>query len=113
MFTLSVSPTFTAPVAVDLPTNNGKLERRNFDGVFKRLDAAELKEYRRQLTAGELDDDGFARIVLVGWEKVTDEHKAPVLFSDTLRDQLLNIHPVTPAVIKAFFTSINGAAEKN
>lgn len=113
MFTLAVTPSFTAPVVVDIPTNNGKFERRNFDGVFKRLDAQELKEYRQKLNSGELDDDSFARIILVGWEKVTDEHKAPVTFSEDFRDQLLKIHPVTPAVIKAFFASINGSAEKN
>lgn len=113
MFTLAVTPSFTAPVVVDLPTNNGKFERRNFDAVFKRVDAKELKELRGKLNSGELDDDSFVRIVLVGWEKVTDEHKAPVIFSEEVRDQLLAIHPVTPAVIKSFFASINGSAEKN
>lgn len=113
MFKLAVTPTFTASVIVEIPSNKGQVEKRNFDAEFKRLSAKELAEYRVLLNSGELDDEGFVRIVLVGWDKVIDEHKAPVPFTEEVRDELLNIHPVTPAVIKAFFSTINGAALKN
>ena len=112
MFKLTQSTSYTWPVAVNLPTNGGQFDRQTFDAEFKRLSDGRLKEIRAKVDAGELTDADFVREVLVGWNGITDgEHEVP--FSESAREQLLDIPGVAAAIIIAVVESLSGLKRKN
>jgi len=109
MFKLAVSPSYFAPVTVALP---GAKAKQVFDAEFKRLDATELKDLAARTAAGELDDAGYAREIVIGWKGVADEN-GELEFSDSNLDRLLDIYPVASSIVQGFFASLEGARAKN
>jgi hypothetical protein len=109
MFKISQKPTYSWPVTVNLPVDGGKFEKQTFDAEFKRLTQSQIKAH---LEANASDFD-FGKDVLVGWKGVTDDSGAEVPFSESSRDQLLEIPAVSSAVTVAFYESIAGAKRKN
>lgn len=112
MFKITQSQTYSWPVSVNIPTNGGQYDKQTFDGEFKRLSDARLKEIRSKVEADELTDADFAREVMVGWKGVTDgEQEVP--FSAGALDQLLDIPGVSAAVVMAVIESLSGLKRKN
>ena len=113
MFKLSTTPTYFATVSVEFPDGDGKTKRATFDAEFRRLSQSELESFQQRVSDGILTDSGFAAEVLVGWRGVKDEDDSDLPFSEANRERLLDIYPVRPSVIKAFYESIAGAKAKN
>jgi len=76
------------------------------------LSQTELDALIAQSTAKEIDDNDLATTLLIGWDEVTDAAGEPIEFSPALRDKLLDIYPVRPSVISAWFESISGGAKR-
>lgn len=113
MFKISTNPTYTTPVKVDVPGDNGKTEQKAFTAIFKRLSQEELDDVTDRLGAKTLTDKGLIDEVLVGWKDVQDENSTPLEFNETNLAALLNVFPTRPTIVKTFFASISGAKAKN
>lgn len=109
MFKVSVSASYFAPVAIELP-GGGKAA---FDAQFKRLTQAEMDKLVERINTGDLDDARLVDEVFVGWVGVADEDGEALDFSETNKQRLLDIVPVRACVIKAFFESFAKAKAKN
>lgn len=111
------------PVKVAFVDGNGKAMPKTFIAHFPRLSQSEIDEIvkRAKLTEeadsdsvdDKLTDDELARKVLIGWDEVIDDQGQPVEFSPAMRDKLLEIFPVRPSVVKAWFESVSGVKRKN
>lgn len=113
MFKTDQSASYTWPVAVDMPGDGGKRATHKFDAQFKRLSQSEIESLMRRVNSGETGDGALLAEVLLGWKGVQDEDGAELPFSEGNREKLLNVYPVRPAVVAAFFDSIRTGREKN
>lgn len=114
MIKITQSPSYTAPVHVEVPGDGGKLDKLVFTAVFRRLSLSEINDLQTKVTAGELNDDAVARLVMVGWGKdVLDDDGQPLEFNDASLTALLDIFPVRPQIVRKFFDTITGAKAKN
>ncbi len=112
MFKITQQPTYTWPVQVELPTDGGKVEKATFDVEFKRLTQSRVDEIRMAVERGEMRDIDLAREAMVGWTGVVDGD-GPVPYSESARDQLLDIPMVSSAIVTALLGSLSGARRKN
>lgn len=112
MFKLVQPTSYTWPVTVELPTDGGRVEKATFDAEFKRLTQSRLEEIRAQIERNEIRDIDLVREVLIGWSGVTDGEN-PIPYSESARDQLLDIPMVAASIVISLFQSISGAKRKN
>jgi hypothetical protein len=62
----------------------------------------------------EIDTDiSIANELIIGWEGVVDSDGDAVTFSETVKQQLLDIPTVASAIIVAYFDSLAGVKTKN
>lgn len=124
-FVLKQSSSYSWPVSVKLPADGGKFEKQTFDAQFKRLPQARINEIqvdvqtrikaaeRNEPLEGGISDQSIADELLVGWEGVVDSDGDAVTFSETVKQQLLDIPTVASAIIVAYFDSLAGVKTKN
>ena len=113
MFVLSQSGSFTWPVKVQLPVSGGKFETQTFDAEFKRLPKSRIDEVILLIEKDEIRDTEFCKEVLVGWKGIQDDKGQEVPFSESARDQLLEVPVVAGALVHSFFGAITGGKLKN
>lgn len=111
------------PVKVQFTEESGKTTTKTFTAHFPRLPQSEIDDLVSRAKPADsgnllgvvdrLTDDELARKILIGWDDVTDDQGQPVEFSPAMRDKLLDIHPVRPSVIAAWFEQITGGKRKN
>jgi hypothetical protein len=104
---------YMTPVRVEFPANGGKPKVMIFKAWFRRLTQAQLDDVNERGAARELLDSDLVSEVMVGWEDVADADGNPAEFNPTNLALLLDIYPVRPTLVKAFFASIKTAAIKN
>jgi len=102
MFKLGKSDSFTYPVKIEIPGENGRPRVETFDGLFRRASREEFQAKMEAAKTGDLDDLALAREVLIGWRGVQDEDGAELEFNATNCELLLNVWPVCPAVVQAW-----------
>jgi hypothetical protein len=113
-FKIAVSPTYTVPVKVDIPADDGKTQRRVFTARFKRLEQEELEELTERMNKGELTDKQIIDEVLVGWgDDVMSEDGEKLEFNASNLNSLLRVFPTKPTIVRTFFDSIKQATRKN
>lgn len=114
MFQLATqSDHITYPVTVECLDENGKLAPKKFKAHFARLPQSEIDDLIAKAQAKEITDNDLVDKVLVGWDDVVDDSGKPIEFSPAMRDRLLEIFPVRPSVVTAWFESLSGAKRKN
>jgi hypothetical protein len=120
MFSIAVNEQYPTPVEVEIPTGNGKSTKHSFIVYFNRKSQAELDEIHRRLNALQLRDgeellldEDLMKEVLAGWEGVQGKDGTPLEFNDENMVALLNIYPVRPTLVTAFFGSIKTSKRKN
>jgi hypothetical protein len=113
MFKIIQPSEYSWNVTVELPMDGGRVDKQSFDGIFKRISQSRLAEIQKQIEAGEIRDVDLAREVLVGWKGVVDSDGNDVPFSESARDQLLDISMVATGVVISFMQSLTGAKRKN
>lgn len=113
MFKIAITPSYWAPVTVELIGDGGKIQKHIFECQFRRLTQSELAAYTERLTAQQLDDDALVREVVLDWRGVLDEDGTELTFSPASLTRLLDIYPVRTSIVTAFFASLQGARQKN
>lgn len=124
-FVLDQNPWYRWPVGFDVPVD-GRWKRESFDGHFARLGQERVnylvesaQKRLAQLQAGSVEDDlidvtdiAIASEVLVGWTGILDSSGNEVPYSETTKQQLLNMETVAVAVITAWSESLQGAKKQ-
>jgi len=113
MFKIAATPTYKCKVKVTFPGDNGSAVSNVFTAIFKRLSQSELDEMSAAVAAGTVKDSEVIAKVMVGWEDVADESGTPLEFNDQNLAALMDLHPVRPTTVKAYYDSISGAKAKN
>lgn len=113
MFKIAATPTYTAEVKVDVPTDNGKTVQRVFQAKFKRPTQSELDNIYKRINDKELTDHALIDEVMVGWDGVADEEGNALEFSPENLVALLEIHPTRPTIVQRFFDTVHGSQRKN
>ena len=124
-FVLKQSSSYVWPVTVKLPISGGKFEKQTFDAEFKRLPQARINKIqievqariksseRNEATDDSISDQSIAEELLIGWSGVLDEDGDEVPFSESMKQQLLDIPTMATAIIVAYFDSLTGTKTKN
>ena len=124
-FVLKQSSSYVWPVTVKLPISGGKFEKQTFDAEFKRLPQARINKIqievqariksseRNEATDDSISDQSIAEELLIGWSGVLDEDGDEVPFSESMKQQLLDIPTLASAIIVAYFDSLTGTKTKN
>lgn len=109
MFKIAQTPSYFAPVEINIPGVSGK---QTFDVEFKRLTRSEIAALQERIASDNTTSRGICHELVLGWRGVQGED-GELAFSVGNLDAVLDIHPVEQAVIAAFFLSITGARLKN
>ena len=68
---------------------------------------------RNEATDDSISDQTIAEELLIGWSGVLDEDGDEVPFSESMKQQLLDIPTMATAIIVAYFDSLTGTKTKN
>jgi hypothetical protein len=112
-FTLKQTNSYSWPVSVEIPVDNGRHERSTFDAEFKRIPQTRIKEFGEELDAGTISESDICREVLIGWKGITDDDGKEVKFTQSNFEQLVDVPMVAMAVATSFFNSLAGVKRKN
>ncbi|MGE0451846.1 MAG: hypothetical protein AB7Q29_19900 [Vicinamibacterales bacterium] len=113
MFKISLSDRYTWTVSVEVIGDGGKATKHTFEAQFRRLSQSEIDAMIAGLQSKEIGDAQVIEQVLVGWKGIQDAGGQEIHFGETTRDQVLDVYPVRPAVLQAWFESLQGAKRKN
>lgn len=113
MFKMGTSTDYSWPVKVEIPVDGGKTEKSTFDARFKRFPQAKVESLGRDLADGRISEPALIEEILVGWKGVMDAEGTELPFSETNRDELMEIFPVRGQVILAWLDSLKAGRQKN
>lgn len=114
MFTIKQSDTYSWPVEVRFPKDNGEVGKETFTAIFKRISQSRIDDIKKLAqTSDTMSDRDLACEVLAGWDNIIDEHGEKVPYSEGMRDELLDKPMVATAIVMAFTESLSGAKRKN
>ncbi|MFZ5530293.1 MAG: hypothetical protein ACOY4U_04485 [Pseudomonadota bacterium] len=112
MFKIGFEDHYVWPVEVEV--NDGSvLTRHTFDAHFRRLPTSKLDSLMERVQSREASDTQLLGEVLVGWDGVKDAGGNDFGYSEKNRAILIEVYPVRPALVAAFFDSIKRGREKN
>lgn len=112
-FKLKFTDTYTAPVTVEIPGNNGRFEKQTFSVEFKRFNRTKLADIVRAAYDRSRDDREIVDEILVGWSGITDENGDDLEYTKDNADRVFEVVQVLPAIVQTFFATITKAKEKN
>lgn len=110
MFKLAAVRKVLWPVTVQIPQDEGKVQKAEFDAEFEILPQKEHDELMAERPDALLDR------VLVGWRRVKDEDgNQDIAFSPEKKAELLGISYVRMALLNAYYEAAGGrkAQRKN
>lgn len=113
---LAVKPTFSAPVVMRLPGDDGQVEEVKFNAVFRRLASTESKDLSARLLDKEkpMTDAEVLDLVLVGWDGLIDEAGIPFHYNRENRVAAAeDWSKFEYSISEAYFKYSTPAAEKN
>lgn len=112
-FRLALKPTYEVEVKIEFAAEGGRTERHSFMARFHRLKQTELESLQERARAGEITDRELLHEVLVALPGVQDADGRQI--GDAWEDLLpaLDVHPMQPTLVRAWYASLRGAREKN
>lgn len=113
MFKIALSPTFRAPVTVEIVGADGSPQKYPFTAEFRRLKLSELEDLMARIRDKGLSDPDVLREVVSGWAQVVDEAGSELPFSADALEQVLEIPEACRALVNAFMTKVTGARRGN
>lgn len=112
-FKINLSNTYKCPVSVEVPNEKGRVDKLNFDVEFHRFSRSQLQELSEDLGKGLKDEEMILRIAK-SWSGVLDEDgKELELDKNNLALVSDAIVQFAPAIIRAFFDSVDTSRTKN
>ena len=112
-FVIKQSETYIWPVTVEIPIDGGRFDRQTFDAEFKRLPQTRNNAIIQAAREEATTDLEVANEVLVGWKGINDDAGDEVPFSETAKQQLLDVPGVCAAIVEGYINSLVGAKRKN
>lgn len=112
-FKLALSATYSAEVTVEYLGEDGKPVKQKFTAIFKRKTQEEQDSLRDRLQKGDLGDRAFLQEVMVGWQGVLDADGDELEFTPENFEMAMNVHPMQPCTVRAWFDSQSGARRGN
>lgn len=112
-FKLALRPDYETDVKIEFPVEGGRMESAEFRARFRRLSQPQLESLRERVTKGDLSDRGMLQEVLLALPGVQDEQGAQIADTREALDRALDVYPMQPTLIRAFYASLGGAREKN
>ena len=109
MFKIITNPQFTHPVTVNVPVDGGHREE-TFKARFQVVDQDETEDLDLGTRDGLSD---YLRKVWIGVEDVLGENDTPVLWSDELRDRMLQLPYVRLGLLRTYTGALTGARAGN
>lgn len=106
---MTAKPTFSAPVKVNVPNDQGSFDKNTFTAKFKRPSQEDAQALREQ----NLMPEDLVREMLVDWDMTDGDTNERVLFTRENLEAALQILPTPLALALAFWESVNGARTKN
>jgi len=109
MLKIVKNPEFTARVKVQVPAESGFIEQ-SFTGRFRTMSVSEGESFNG------FSSDGvgqWLRAILIGWDGIKDEDGNDVSFSETARDELIDIPFIRNAISAAYNGAMLGAKRGN
>lgn len=106
---------YTHPVTVFKPIDDGKYSKGTFKAVFAYLEQDEIDQVLENARQGR-DNADLCAAAWIGWkDDLVDSNKTPFPYSEENKAALLQIPYIRAAVIDAFVNSIrgDGARRKN
>lgn len=111
---IAVKPTFTAPVLMRLPADNGEVTEIRFNATFKRLKKAENEALQARLDAKSVTDKELLDLVLADWSGLVDQDDAPFICTPENRIAAVEEWQTFEAAIAySYFQHAYPAAVKN
>jgi hypothetical protein len=108
VFKIKQSDSYVWPVTVEIPISGGTFQKSTFQAEFKRIAQSRFRE----MLASETADRDVCREVLIGWKEVIGEDGKDEPFSESARDNLLEVPLVAGAITQAFIESFTGGAKR-
>lgn len=113
MFKLGLTDSYTWPVKIKLPTDEGKVLEQDFFATFKRLSQPEIESMFTDAKGGALNDVELVKKFFIGWKNIVDDSGNQLPFSEALRDQFLSGATIAAQVFNAFTESVASGKSKN
>lgn len=108
-FKMTQNPTFSTPVKVNVPNDQGGFDKNTFTAKFKRPTHEEATELREL----NLSPEELTRKMMVDWDLTNADTNERVPFSRENLEVALRILPTPLACAVAFWESVHGARTKN
>jgi len=106
MLRIDKDPAFRTVVTVKLPGE----EQESFRARFRVLGLAEQETFELGSAEGAT---GFLRRVLFDGEDIAGADNQPLVWSDELRDRLIDLPHIRSALVRAYFEGVASAREGN
>ncbi len=106
MLRIDKDPCFRTAVAVRLPGE----QEESFVARFRVLGLSEQETFDLGSAEGAT---GFLRRVVIGGEDIAGTDGEPLVWSDELRDRLIDLPHIRSALVRAYFEGVASAREGN
>jgi hypothetical protein len=113
MYKMGSSESYSWPVKIILPTDDGKTVAQDFKAVFRRIKQTEIDGFLNDVAAGKTTDREIVKSVMVGWKDIIDESGNQIPFTDSLLDQVLEPAGIASQIGSAFLESLRAGRVKN
>ena len=114
MIKIAQKPTYTHKVKAELPGDDGKTINTTFSLSFFRLTQTELDEMAKSVNEKKMTDNDVLKRVVAGFgPDVQDEDGNALEFNEDNLMALADVFPLRPAMIRAYYASLETAKAKN
>ncbi|MDD5249641.1 MAG: hypothetical protein PHY45_11680 [Rhodocyclaceae bacterium] len=110
MFKLVSTRRISWPVFVKVPADGGTVEKVEITAAFEIIETTKCDALLKEADGSK----ALLRVVLKGWDGISDESGNAIAFGADTLEQVLDVPFVRVAVLNAYFEAASGtAAEKN
>lgn len=109
---LKKSDSYSWPVTYRQPISGGRRTKQEFQAIFRRLPQSRITEIQEQVQKrldGEdvaISDVSIADEVLVGWDGVVDDDASSIEFTQSVKEDLLELPLMAGTLVEAYFNSL-------
>ena len=112
MFNLALSESYTWPVELQVAADGGQWTKLPFEVRFRRLSQERIDSVAKWVDAEDFDPNGLIREIVMGWDGIVVDD-APLPFSLSALDRVLNVPGATRAILRAWRESLREGPRGN